>query len=476
MFQLPDDVVGSVRAASEAREHRNAAEIVEAVALLNASELYGVRQRDLREAFDEFADGASLEKWSGEEMGMPGVGEWFVMSVAPELGMTPGELTSHLLSLHALKYRLPCVWEAFCEGKIPLWRATQLEQFTSKLPYDAARLVNDDIAIMVRHQPWSRVRSQIEGFVKAADPELAREEALFRAERRHLSIGPLEHGHAEVHGLLSARDAIDLEHVVDEIASTLPAPELPVDRTGTTLTGERASAYRRDVRRSMALGELARASYGQDALPTHQLVVRIDADDPALDPDSQDSGAATIEDWGAVLTEDLGILLKDSQVVVRPIVDVRNLPSSDLHDPSPTLRFAVQQRNPVDVFPYGTLPSSKCDLDHTAPFEASGPSGQTCPANLGPLSRRAHRAKTFGGFHLEQPEPGVFHWTTPLGSVFRVTSWGTSKISDAPLHPPREPEPPPEWDDPPEASPDEPPPVERQVFPLLQHELFELTG
>lgn len=472
MLGLPDDVASSLLSAVEAREHRNAAEIVEAIALLNASELYGIRKEHLDEALVEFAE---TERWSGTELGVSGAGEWFIAEAAPALGMTHMECLEHLLTLQALKHRLPCVWEAFCEGKLPLWRAAQLEAFTRKLPYEAARQVNGMISTLVRHQPWTTVKSRMEGFVKAADPELAREEALAQANRRRFSISPLEHGHAEVHGLLSARDAIDLEHAISTIAPTLPTPELPVDHFGTTLTGERASEYRFDVRRSIAVGELARAVQGQATLPQHQLVVHMDASDPALDPESDDTGVATVEGWGTVLTEDLGMLLRDSKIVVRPVIDVRNLPASDLHDPSPTLRFAVQQRNPIDVFPYGTLPSHKCDLDHTIPFDPDGPSGQTSAGNLGPLSRRAHRAKTFGGFQLEQPMPGVFHWSTPHGWKYRVTPWGTTKISDPPRRPPRVlSEPPRDWPDPPDPLPDGPSPIERQVFPILQRQLFGL--
>ncbi|MGB3956375.1 MAG: hypothetical protein WBL05_14025, partial [Brooklawnia sp.] len=48
--------------------------------------------------------------------------------------------------------------------------------------------------------------------------------------------------------------------------------------------------------------------------------------------------------------------------------------------------------------------------------------------NLGPLSRFTHRAKTFGGWQLQQPEPGVFHWTSPAGYQYLVTADGTTRI------------------------------------------------
>lgn len=457
--------------AAEARDHRRAAEIAEAIGLLHASELHGARRRELDDALMEMAE---MESFSGRELGVPGVGEFFCIEAAAVLGINPGEALDMLLALQALKHRLPCVWEGFCEGEIWLWQARSIEAHTRKLSRTAALRVDAMIAVAVRTMPWSRVASKVEGYVKAADPELAREETLLQSERRRFSISKLEHGHAEVHGLLSARDAIDLDNAISHIASTLPAPELPVDATGGTLTGDRAAQFRSDVRRSMAAGELARASYGQDALPTHQLVVHIDANDPALDPDLGGTGVATVEDWGTLLTEDMPMLFEGSKVVVRPVLDIRKLPTTDTHDPSPLLRFAVQQRNSVDVFPYATLAARKCDLDHTIPYRDDGSPGQTHAGNLGPLSRRTHRAKTFGGFTLSQPEPGVFHWTTPRGWEFVVTDQGSIKVADPP--PRRQPrEEPVEWCGEPEEPPDEPPPIERRALRASQDFLFALT-
>ncbi|MEL4358399.1 MULTISPECIES: DUF222 domain-containing protein [unclassified Luteococcus] len=48
--------------------------------------------------------------------------------------------------------------------------------------------------------------------------------------------------------------------------------------------------------------------------------------------------------------------------------------------------------------------------------------GVTHPDNLGPLSRRAHRAKTHFGWYLAQPLPGIFLWQTPLGYRYLTTA------------------------------------------------------
>ena len=61
------------------------------------------------------------------------------------------------------------------------------------------------------------------------------------------------------------------------------------------------------------------------------------------------------------------------------------------------------------------LRTGRMDLDHTAAYEPDGPPGQTSMANLGPLTRSEHRAKTVGGWRAKQPDPGLYVWRSPEG-------------------------------------------------------------
>ena len=67
------------------------------------------------------------------------------------------------------------------------------------------------------------------------------------------------------------------------------------------------------------------------------------------------------------------------------------------------------------------------------PYRAGG-KRQTRASNLGPLSRKPHRAKTHAGWDLEQPAPGIFWWTTPTGQHYRVGPNGTMRIGRSPRH------------------------------------------
>ena len=103
-----------------------------------------------------------------------------------------------------------------------------------------------------------------------------------------------------------------------------------------------------------------------------------------------------------------------------PVVDGYVVPES--------IREHVRLRDRFDVFPYGSHHARGCDQDHTIPF-VHGERGQTRPSNLGPLARRGHRAKTHGGWRLDQPRPGVFWWTTPRGQTYRVGPDGTTNLT-----------------------------------------------
>lgn len=52
-------------------------------------------------------------------------------------------------------------------------------------------------------------------------------------------------------------------------------------------------------------------------------------------------------------------------------------------------------RDACETFPYSSRTARRLDLDHTQPY-ISRATGQTRPDNLGPITRRVHRAKTNG--------------------------------------------------------------------------------
>ena len=51
--------------------------------------------------------------------------------------------------------------------------------------------------------------------------------------------------------------------------------------------------------------------------------------------------------------------------------------------------------------------------------------------NYGPMTIRHHRIKTFGGWQVQQPFPGIYLWRDPFGALYLVDHTGTRRIGDA---------------------------------------------
>jgi len=112
----------------------------------------------------------------------------------------------------------------------------------------------------------------------------------------------------------------------------------------------------------------------------------------------------------------LADLLRRLNVTFTPIAkgscDHRN--AEDRYRPSRKLGHLARARTATCPAPGCGAQACHNDLDHTVAY----PAGRTCECNIGPPCRRHHRCKQAPGWTLEQPEPGVFRWTTPSGRTY----------------------------------------------------------
>ena len=88
--------------------------------------------------------------------------------------------------------------------------------------------------------------------------------------------------------------------------------------------------------------------------------------------------------------------------------------AEDRYTPSRKLKHLVRARTATCPAPGCGAQAHHCDIDHTVPY----PAGRTDECDLGPPCRRHHRVKQAPGWTLEQPEPGIFRWTTPSGRSY----------------------------------------------------------
>ena len=82
------------------------------------------------------------------------------------------------------------------------------------------------------------------------------------------------------------------------------------------------------------------------------------------------------------------------------------------------MRDLIEVRDQDCGFPICRRPASRCDLDHTVPYDQGGP---TCPCNISPGCRHDHRMKGSTAWRLRQPRAGVLVWTAPSGLSWTVT-------------------------------------------------------
>ena len=443
MFEVvPGCVAEAFAALDEANRHARAAEVAAVVAVAKAAELYEVDQEAVFEGMERVI-------FPGHA-GTPGVGEFLAAEIAGILGISTGSALQRIADVLDVRFRFPRLWEAFLGGELRWWQVVDVTNRAAMLGVRAVEWLDRQLAWAMKVWSWQQILKHIDRWIVEADPAVAAERAEAERRRRDVEVSGITDGHCTIWGIVDAADGVAFDHALTAVARTLPAEEGDLRQ-----------------RRAAAVGVLARRVSGQDALPAATVVVHVNATDPALglvEPTDGAggiagsspvaSGAAVVERWGALLTARIPEFLAGSRVTVRPVMDPWAISPETPHRPSVSLRTAVETLMPHDVFPYGATPSRSCDLDHTIPYADDGGPGQTRWGNLGPLSRFTHRVKTHGGWHLTQPEPGIFHWSSPAGYQYLVTAQGTIRIASPPPRP-REPEPPPDWWE-------EPPPPEAE--------------
>jgi hypothetical protein len=113
---------------------------------------------------------------------------------------------------------------------------------------------------------------------------------------------------------------------------------------------------------------------------------------------------------------------------VTPVIDLAAQAPVDAYEIPDRHRQAVHLMTPADVFPFATNTTRGKQIDHTVPYQPGAPPGQSRIGNYGPMSTTHHRIKTFGGWEVKQPLPGIFLWRDRYGATYLVDNSGTRRI------------------------------------------------
>jgi hypothetical protein len=422
----------ALTAVLDARTARAAAEVVELQAVVG----WAAAHRVEHEVVTEATFGESGVLLGG--VGCPLVSEFDVYDLAASLGMSSEGGCGFVARTLELRYRLTRIWEQVVALRVPVWKAFKVADATMGLCWEAARYVDQMLAPVLHSCSFAQIERTVAVAIDLHDPEEAERRRVRAADGRrfdvHLGRGGSTDGTVEVSGTLDTADALDLEQAVKKGAKTL---------------GDLGCEEPLEVRRSMAVGEMARNQLTLDLSGAETdgggrgvtIYAHLSPGQAHADVDNPGAGTVLVSQLLEWCTKP-GVFVK-----IQPVIDLNTDHTTPAYVPTPTQVRQVRLRDQTCVFPYCTKPAERCDLDHRVPHDKAHPDqgGPTASSNLAPLCRRHHRAKTFSTWSYDSPTPGTYEWSSPTGARFTVTRGrphGRLPVT-TPLDPDPPPDPPP---------------------------------
>ncbi|MBL0749030.1 DUF222 domain-containing protein [Nocardioides sp. G10] len=328
------------------------------------------------------------------------------------------KLIGHALEL---RHRLPRLWAQVQAGCVPAWRARSVAETTihstPSLTREAAGFVDAQVAAVAGRIGPAQLDRLVAETIKRydlADPDPAAdpEDGYLSVDPRHATLHDEDvhfAGTMRFEAELDIADALDLDRELAHHAAQQKA-------LGSTES--------LDVRRSKALGDLARTQTALDLAMSGGVEAR-SARTPATDGDhlpvarevvihahfdAGSVGEQTVFGPTGRLEEGQRLVLLDqvrywcgdsrTKVTVKPVIDLNTELSTPAYAIPDRIRDQVILRDRTCVFPFCTRPARGCDVDHVVEYdhhaEADGrpQPGPTASRNLACLCRFHHRLKT----------------------------------------------------------------------------------
>jgi len=390
---------------------------LDAAAVLTAAE--GLTSEQRRQAVDELllvlqwadlhgddpVEGRALGSdqlvdYGGE--GTPLVRElcWAELAIARQAGLAS---TRHLAAdALDLRHRLPLVWQAVLDLRLPAWVARKVAAMSRTLSRDAVTLVDVAVAAAVDQSP-GRVLSIAEAKVIEADPDAHRARLAEVADAIHDQLPKDE------------RDQVtrgELQVKAIELLSNPQAAAAFLDTVNDVTEGDTPAPLPKPKKRPATLYVF---------LSDLVLGGRVD-------------GVARVEGIGPVLLEQVAELLEHREVTVQPVIDLNHTHAVSGYEHPTAVKHRTLLRTLGDVFPHSANQGyRRLDHDHPTPYvspDQGGPPGQTGDHADAPLTRTHHRVKTHQpGYQLSQLALGAYRWVTPHGLGRVVTPRGTARVT-----------------------------------------------
>lgn len=339
--------------------------------------------------------------------------------VAAELRISQGLAASRVRYARALRERLPKVAEVFAAGDID-YQMVQTLVYRTDLITDPEVVAAVDATLAANVARWpsmtrGRLGAQVDKIVARADADAVRRRRE-HAAGREVWIGDMGEGLARLEGVLFSPDAAVLDKRLDGLAATVCAHD----------------PRSREQRRADALGALAagadrlgcRCGRPDCAAGTRPaagaVVIHVLAEQAAVD---RGTGRASQLQADGLIPPELIAQLADAATLV-PLVHPGDAPPEPGYVPSQALADFVRCRDLTCRWPGCDCPAVACDLDHTIPYSAGGP---THASNLKCYCRTHHLVKTFWGWTEQQLPDATLILTSPAGRTY-VTTPGSALL------------------------------------------------
>jgi hypothetical protein len=226
-------------------------------------------------------------------------------------------------------------------------------------------------------------------------------------------------------------DAAGAAATADDPANDAASANCPADGgTGRADDQARAEAVRETVIAELVAGLIKQIDLTklQPSAILHVHISEASLDGPFGPADPQ-ARLARVEGLGAMYLDTVRQWLGQACTVkLQPIIDTGSIMPVDRYEIPAAMRETLLTLSPASRFPWSNSLNRHNDVDHAVPYlppDRGGPPGQTSPDNLGPLTRREHRYKTFGQTAVRQPDPDTHVWKTSYGRVLIVNPTGS---------------------------------------------------
>ncbi|MFT3971274.1 MAG: hypothetical protein QM695_13600 [Micropruina sp.] len=359
------------------------------------------------------------------------VGEFLPLEVAATKKISATAATWLIRDVINLEARHPTLWQATLAGNVEPYKAFKLARLAAsyELTHTQALEVDEQLAGKIGRLGWPRLLRLARGLIGKVAADKIEAAAKKAREARFVRNAPDQDQPivTELWARLDTPDAQQLETTIQALAKKLH---------------DNGDTDELDIRRAKALGILATPGRAQAILtgsddhrylPRTKVYLHLTPDMLAAQTTTSSDHAtkadpiARSETLGPITKDMLAELFGTTRITIKPVLHADSDQAVDNYEIPDRIRETVALRDGCEVFPYSARTARGLDLDHTQPY-VSGAAGQTGPDNLGPLTRRVHRAKTAGRWRLKQPRAGTFWWKTPHGNQYRVTPTGTDDL------------------------------------------------